>query len=558
MNSTETPEARGARARGPLRRLRETPRAAWRILISMRTALMLLFLLALGAIPGALLPQRSLNEQKVAEYLEKHGTVAEVFDRLQLFEVFDSTWFIAIYVLLAVSLVGCLTPRIAEHARALRTPPVRAPRNLARLPYHDEFTLPTDTGTGTDGVRDAVLHRLRGWRTEVREEPGGVVAISAERGYLREFGNLVFHFGLLVLLLAIAAGNLFHYEGQRVVIAGLQGRDADQSVLANGTVANYDSFRMGALVDEADLTRFRIDVRNFRADYLETGQAEMFTSDIRYQGPRELGTDTWHDFSLKVNDPLRIAGDRVYLQGHGFAPGFTVSFRDPATGEWRERKARAPFMPENGTTFLSSGVVRVDPPEGMYPDPRDRRKHQIAVQGLFAPTASFDGTLLDSRFPALTDPAVAVDVYLGDVGLDTGRSQNVYTLDQSLVETGLLVRKARVNLRPGEDTEIVDDGGVVVAKVRFDGADEFVNLQVSRDPGQTWVLVSSIVMIAGLVVSLAVRRRRVWMRLRPVDGRILVEAGGLARTDRAGWGEEFTRMCRDLAGRDKSGPGGTD
>ncbi|EUA52445.1 resB-like family protein [Mycobacterium xenopi 4042] len=86
----------------------------------MGTALVLLCLLALGAIPGALLPQRKLNAGKVDEYLTAHPLLGPWLDRLQMFDVFGSFWFTAIYVLLFVSLVGCLTPRTIEHVRSLR------------------------------------------------------------------------------------------------------------------------------------------------------------------------------------------------------------------------------------------------------------------------------------------------------------------------------------------------------------------------------------------------------------------------------------------------------
>ncbi|WP_231750685.1 cytochrome c biogenesis protein ResB, partial [Mycobacterium sp. NAZ190054] len=99
-------------------------RNTWRTLTSMGTALVLLFLLALAAIPGALLPQRNLNESKVAEYLAEHPTLGPWLDRLQAFDVFSSFWFTAIYVLLFISLVGCLTPRMVEHVRSLRATPV--------------------------------------------------------------------------------------------------------------------------------------------------------------------------------------------------------------------------------------------------------------------------------------------------------------------------------------------------------------------------------------------------------------------------------------------------
>ena len=90
-------------------------RKAWHWLTSMRTALALLFLLALAAIPGSLLPQRDLNEQNVQDFIESNGNVAKIYDKLQLFDVFSSVWFQAIFILLAISLVGCILPRSWNH-----------------------------------------------------------------------------------------------------------------------------------------------------------------------------------------------------------------------------------------------------------------------------------------------------------------------------------------------------------------------------------------------------------------------------------------------------------
>src|SRR5690349_2663015 len=158
------PERAGLRLLG--RRIWAPIRNTWRTLTSMGTALVLLFLLALAAIPGALLPQRSLNESKVDEYLGQHPTIGPWLDRLQAFDVFSSFWFTAIYVLLFVSLVGCLTPRLLEHVRSLRAVPVAAPRNLARLPKY--FT--AETAGEPVAVAETVSRRLRRWRTVTRHD----------------------------------------------------------------------------------------------------------------------------------------------------------------------------------------------------------------------------------------------------------------------------------------------------------------------------------------------------------------------------------------------------
>ncbi|MFF0815868.1 cytochrome c biogenesis protein ResB [Rhodococcus sp. NPDC003318] len=521
-------------------------RNTWRGLTSMRTALVLLFLLALAAIPGALLPQRSLNAGKVDEYIANRPTLGPWMDRLELFDVFGSFWFTAIYVLLFVSLIGCIIPRCWDHFQALRTQPVAAPRRLSRLPHHTDAVVDATP----DAVAAGAVARLRGWKTitrtgdDLRSGRPGEITVSAEKGYLREAGNLVFHLSLVGLLAAIAIGKLFSYEGNVIVIA-----DGGPGICTTSP-AVFDSFRAGNSEDGTGMTPLCVKVNDFTADYLDNGQAEMFTSNIEYQAGDDLESNTWRDAQLQVNHPLRVAGDRVYLQGHGYAPTFTVTFPN---GESRTETLQ--WRPDDATTFLSSGAMRFDPPGGMYPDETERRQNQIGIEGLFAPTAFFHGDLLSSSFPALTDPAVAIDVYKGDTGLDTGNPQSIFSLSKELVNQGRMVKETRVNLTPGESTTLSD--GTVV---RFDGAKDFVNLQVSHDPAQQWVLVFAITMMAGLLVSLVVKRRRIWVRVYPESAdrgtgsdtldrqprRTVVELGGLARTDQAGWGDEFDRLAARL------------
>jgi cytochrome c biogenesis protein len=505
----------------------------------MGTALVLLFLLALGAIPGALLPQRSLNAGKVDDYLAAHRVIGPWLNRLQAFDVFSSFWFTAIYVLLFVSLVGCLTPRMVEHARSLRATPVAAPRNLARLPKHASSQL-LASPEELNALANTISERLRGWRTAIRHLDSRV-EVSAEKGYLREFGNLVFHFSLLGLLVAVAVGKLFGYEGNVVVIA-----DGGPG-FCSASPAAFDSFRAGNTVDGTSVHPICIRVNDFAAHYLPSGQATSFAADIDYQAGHDLTANSWRPYRLEVNHALRVGGDRVYLQGHGYAPTFTATFPDGQT-----RTSTVQWRPDNPQTLLSSGVARIDPPAGSYPNAGERRQHEIAIQGLLAPTEQLDGTLLSSRFPALNAPAVAIDIYRGDTGLDTGRPQSLFTLDPRLIEQGRLTKEKRVNLRAGQEVRI-DQGPAAGTVVRFDGAVPFVNLQVSHDPGQTWVLVFAITMMAGLLVSLLVRRRRVWVRLTPATeealqagGTVNVELGGLARTDNSGWGDEFERLTERL------------
>ena len=498
-------------------------RNTWRGLTSMRTALVLLFLLAVAALPGALLPQRSLNSQKVDEYIASHGWWGELLGRLEFYNVYGSVWFSAVYLLLFISLVGCLLPRTLEYARALRGKPVITPRNLSRLPHHHEATVDATPAE----VMTAAKKRLRGWRLEEREEDDGGRSISAERGYLRETGNLVFHFAMLGLIVALAVGKMFNYEGQVIV-------QANGSQFCNVGTLGYDSFRPGLRVDGTDLNPFCVKVDDFSANFLPTGQPDYYRADIEYQSGDDLATGTWRPYQLEVNSPLRTAGDRVYLLSHGYAPTFTVTFPDG-----QQRTHTTQWRPVNQQTYLSEGATKFDPPG--VTDAAERRKRQIAITGLFAPTAVLDGKILGSGFPDLRDPAVAIDVLKGDLGNDSGRGQSIYEVNQDMVDSGRLKRVARENMRPGDQITL-DDG----TKVSFDGVQRWVYLQVSHDPAQTWVLVFAVLVVFGLGTSLVIKRRRLWVRAVPgKDGTVLL-LGGLARTDQAGYGEEFGRVTDDL------------
>jgi cytochrome c biogenesis protein len=505
-------------------------RNTWRGLTSMRTALILLFLLALAAMPGALLPQRSLNSIKVDDYIVQHGWWGRLLDQLQFYDVFASVWFSAIYLLLFISLVGCLLPRLYEYLKAIRAKPVLTPRNLGRLPHHGESTVDLTP----QEVMTRAKVRLRGWRMVEHTEDDGQRTLSAEKGFLRETGNLLFHFAMLGMIVALAIGKMFGYEGQVIVKA-----DGSQE-FCNSGVLGYDSFHPGLRVDGTDLSPFCLKIDSFQATYLPSGQAETFKADMQYQAGADLDTGTWRQYPLEVNSPLRTEGDRIYLLGNGYAPVFTVTFPN---GESRTQDTQ--WRTTNNITLLSEGATKFDPPG--ITDSAERRTKQIAITGLFAPTAVFQGSLLDSGYPDLKDPAVAVDVLRGDLGIDNGRGQSIFSVDQSLIDDGRLKRVARQNLRPGQQLTL-DDGTIV----HFDGVKRWVYLQVSHDPGQVWVLVFAICIIVGIGASLTIRRRRLWVRAAPADdGRTVVEVGGLARTDQAGYGEEFSKLASDVLGGTK-------
>jgi cytochrome c biogenesis protein len=467
----------------PARRALSVLRNLWRRLTAMRTAIVLLFLLALAAIPGSLLPQRSLSQNAVGQYFVDHPDLAPLLDRLYLFDVFSSPWFAAVYLLLFISLVGCVVPRAVEHARALRADPPPAPRHLVRLPDSSSAR----TALPADGALDVVEEELRVRRFRVvRRQRNGVAELSAERGYLKEAGNLLFHLSLLGLLLGLAGGKLWGYEGSIVVTEGQGFCNSFQQ---------YDTYSAGALVDSADLAPLCVDLDQFEAQYEPNGTAASFTADIGFGAPGEDARSR----TIGVNNPLRVDGTRVYVTGHGFSPQFTVTLPDGR--EFTD--VSAPFLPSDQATMASQGALKL-------PDLGEGTERQLAIEGFFAPTGTVRNGILTSVDPRPLAPQVAIVAYEGYLGLDSGLPQSVYSIDAAQIDNGRLERVGASNLGVGDTLDLPDGTAIT-----FTGYKEFAALQLSHDPGQLWVLAAAVSLLAGLLGMLLLRRERFFARAEP-------------------------------------------
>ena len=484
--------------------LREMLRWTWRQLTSMRTALVLLLLLALAAIPGSIIPQSGVDSLKTSRWQDAHPKLTPVYEKLGLFGVYDSPWFSAIYILLMISLVGCIVPRTFVYWRALRSAPPTAPRNLTRLPDHATYRTEASVEEVLEGAR-SVLGRRR-YRVVAGED-----SVSAEKGHLREAGNLLFHLSVLVVLVGFAMGGLFGYKGGVILVVG------------NGfsnNLTQYDDFVPGSLFKASDMEPFSFDIKDFSVDWLTSGpragMARAFDSELTY---RESPTAPEKSYDLKVNHPLTVGNTEVFLIGHGYAPVITV--RD-GKGEV-VYSGPTIFLPTD-QSFRSFGVVKAP----------DAQPTQIGLEGEFYPTVAFSkqtGSYF-SAFGNTLDPLVSMLVYTGDLGMDRGTSQSVYALDKSGVT--MLTKKNgapyRVDLRPGQTTRLPQHLGTV----SFDGIKRWNKIQISQTPGKHIALAGVVLALIGLLGSLFIRPRRVWVRARREGGVTLVEAAAL---DRSGGGD---------------------
>ncbi len=476
----------------------------WRQLTSMRTALFLLLLLALAAVPGSLVPQVSADPNGVIQYKAANPTLAPILDALGVFTTYTSVWFSAIYLLLFVSLIGCVIPRTKHHFDALRAQPPRTPARLERLEGFTTRQTTDDAATAIEAAR--LLLRRQRYRTTLYGD-----SVSAERGYLRETGNLVFHVALLGVLVAVGIGGGFSYTGNRVVVEGYS---------FINSLASYDSFNPGRFFRESALVPYTVTVDKFTPVYEETiiaalGQPVDYTTEVT----TTLRDGTTGEGTIKVNEPLAVGGTQVYLLGNGYAPELVI--RD-ADGTIVFSRPTA-FLPQDAN-LRSLGIIKV--PDGLA--------EQVGISGFLYPTAvEQTNGLLTSNYPDLLNPLLSLNVYVGDLGLDNGTGTNAFALNTDSL-TQVAGREAdipAIELAIGDVAELPNGLGTI----ELTAIPRFVSLDVHHDPSQGWVLLFATLVVAGLVTSLFIPRRRIWVKaVSAADGAVTLEYAALARGDDPG------------------------
>ena len=520
----------------------------WARLRSMRTAIWLLIAVAAASVLGSVVPQKNNSSARVARFMEDHPFWGTVLDRLMLFEVFTSWWFLSLVGALLLVLFLCLLPRTTAFFRDRR--------KLALAPAVGKPPpVPTEAALSVSGEADRVLEAVRqrlrklGWKISRANEAGQFVA---EKGGSREAGSLLFHWALFLLFIAGALTVTTKFEGYVALVEG-------QRWFEGGKV-NFDEYSEGAFARFLSRHRgFYLTLDDFEVRYRENGMADDYVSRVRLEDP---GSGATRSSEIRVNKPLSYRGVKVYQASYGWAAAVSVRQSTRVLYE-----GPVLFFGEE----LSSGPAQMRGVVGVVKVPQ-ASPEQAGIELRFfpdfrivpykatnpeAPEAE-DPTALDliNVSDEARRPLVLVTEYRGDLGLD--RPQNVYRLDKSRlrsVQQRFITFPEFANDRLPSSVELSDGLNVELRSLR-----RFSVFQVRSDIwGSSVAGIAAAVVFASLFPALYGWRRRLWVWVRPL--REAAEVGEPNQSEQPPrWAPRENGPCRGNedreGGADESGAAG--
>jgi cytochrome c biogenesis protein len=508
--------------------LRRSVALVWRTLRSMRTAIILLLMLAAAAVVGSLIPQIPNSPQRVAAYQVDHPFWAKVFQAAGFFDAFGTWWFALITALLFVSLVACLIPRSRAMIRTARARPIHA-RELDAFPAFAERSVAFAPEAAASGAA-AVLRRKR-YRVEL-DAPGGSVA--AEKGALREIGSLAFHWAFLLLLVAVIVGKGTGYVGHATIVEGYGWTDAR---------FNYDGDLRTGRFFGGTFSGTQIQLQDFQDDFRTSGIPMDFSSQLALSAPDGSSEQT----DVRINHPVVFNGIRIYQFGFGWAPILEVKRGDRVLFD-------GPVV--LGQTTPPGGNPLAQPWQGFVKLATLRPQVAIAVR-LYPDAGAYFRSLATGVPQPMTEanaPFMEYEVWQGkllDNSLASLDTRFMHETSRGLIGKGWTVDATRGCVVSGTSDAIPaslagvtcpDGGGPATLTMAFPDLRQYTTLQISRDATVPWVLAAAILIVLGLLPALYVSRRKVWVRARPDGTGSILQVGGFALQRKDRFDEEFASL----------------
>lgn len=307
---------------------RKATTSLWPFLSSMSFAITLLVVLALASVIGTVLQQN----QPWNDYIIKFGPFwFEVFRSLELFNVYGSSWFMLILLVLLVSTSICITRNWPAMQREMRNWRDRVQhRSLRAMAHHREWHSESTPGATVD--KAASLLRARGYSTRISGDDSRAL-LSAKRGNWNRIGYLFTHSAIVIICIGALLDSTLGWRVAELIgkleaetrnIPASQVPEISRLPVWNpgfrgnvdipeGASANlaFVPLRDGYLVQDLPFT---IEVEAFRVEHHITGQPKSFESDLVI---RDDTLDEPIRQTIRVNHPLVHRGYTIYQSSFG-------------------------------------------------------------------------------------------------------------------------------------------------------------------------------------------------------------------------------------------------
>ena len=302
----------------------------WQFFASVKLALVILCLIAITSIIGTVIPQKEAAEFYAANYGPK---VAQVFSILDIPDMYNSWWFLALLFLLGFNLIICSIDRFPGVWKQVTADGLAlTPERLQKMANRSSWTSPGSV----DEVRAALLEKLqaKGFKAGSRKDDQTTILFS-QKGHWTRTGVYMVHASILVIFLGAIIGSLGGFKGS-VMIPETQ---------ESSKVFLYD----GKGVEELD---FAVRNNKFRIDFYPNGMPKEYTSSLTVieQG-KEVLTKV-----IEVNDPLTYRGITFYQSSYDPYQDFVVVVTTP---DGEEQTFIIPFQQQKAWTEknLKFGVI---------------------------------------------------------------------------------------------------------------------------------------------------------------------------------------------------------
>lgn len=315
---------------------------------SMRFAISLLALIAIASVIGTVLKQN----EPLPNYVNQFGPFwFDVFDKLGLYAVYSTWWFLLIMGFLVLSTSLCIirnAPKMVKDMRSWRDN-VRE-QSLRNFHHRHEWTADLPLAELTRKLAERVA--AHGYGVKVLEKGEGML-IAAKRGAASKWGYIFAHSAIVIICLGglldsdmpIRFQEWFYgkapYSGNGIIA---QIPDKYRLGVNNPTFRGNTLIPEGSSSNTAILQRrngvliqdlpFTIQLKRFTIDYYSTGMPKLFESDVTvidrdgksFPAVIKVNQPLIHDGVAVYQSSFEDGGSKLKLTGYSMAGAQNDSF----------------------------------------------------------------------------------------------------------------------------------------------------------------------------------------------------------------------------------------